>query len=179
MRNAMTTRPLQRLLAGAMVLCLAGLLGGCSSFSTASWDPTDLLDFLDTKKKAPGERKPVFPEGVPGVSKGVPSDMVRGSPEARAAADAQAATAAAQPPEPAPAAQPKRTKSAKRTPAAPPAASQVEIAPDDVNVEEESTPPTPPPPPQARRQARTRTTAPPPDPQPQQQPSSFPAPIVR
>jgi hypothetical protein len=180
MRNAMTTRGIQRLFAGAMVLCLAGLLSGCGSMGTQTWDPTDLLDFLDTKKKAPGERKAVFPEGVPGISKGVPPDMVRGSAEARAAADAQAAAAAAPPPEPPPAAQPKGTKSAKRGPAPAPAGNQVEISSDDANVEEESTPPTPPPPPQARRQARTRTTAPPPDQQPQQQqPGAFPAPIVR
>jgi len=180
MRNAMTTGRIQRLFAGVMVLCLAGLLSGCGSMGTQTWDPTDLLDFLDTKKKAPGERKPVFPEGVPGISKGVPPDMVRGSAEARAAADAQATAAAPAPEPPPPAAQPKGTKSAKRGPAPAPAGNPVEISSDDANVEEESTPPTPPPPPQARRQARTRTTAPPPDPQPQQQqPGAFPAPIVR
>ncbi len=31
-----------------------------------------MLDFLDTKKKLPGERKPVFPDGVPGLEQGVP-----------------------------------------------------------------------------------------------------------
>ena len=170
MLNATTTRRNQRLLAGAFLLGFAGLLGGCSSLPTPSWDPTDMLDFLDTKKKAPGERKPVFPEGVPGISQGVPRDMVRGSAEARASSDAQAAAAAAAaaPPEPPPAA--KRTRSAAtRPPAQEP--SQVEIAPDDVNVEE-SMPANPAPPP--RRQARTRTTAPPPD-QPQANP--FPAPL--
>ncbi len=44
------------------------------------FDPTDMFDFLDTKKKLPGERKPVFPEGVPGVEQGVPQEMVRGNP---------------------------------------------------------------------------------------------------
>jgi hypothetical protein len=166
MRNATTTRRTQRLLAGAFLLCFAGLLGGCGSLSTTAWDPTDLLDFLDTKKKAPGERKPVFPEGVPGITQGVPKELVRGSAESR---DAQAA-AAAPPPEaaPPPPAPTKRTKSASRSA---PAQPQVEIAPDDVNVEDESMPPTPPAP--RPRQARTRTTAPPPD-QPQANP--FPAP---
>jgi hypothetical protein len=151
---------------------LAGLLGGCSSLPTPSFDPTDMLDFLDTKKKAPGERKPVFPEGVPGISQGVPRDMVRGSAEARPSSDAQtaAAAAAAAPPEPPPPAA-KRTRSAATRPPAQDAAPQVEIAPDDVNVEE-SMPANPAPPP--RRQARTRTTAPPPD-QPQANP--FPAPM--
>jgi hypothetical protein len=171
MRNATTTRRSQRLLAGAFVLCFAGLLGGCSSLPTPSWDPTDLLDFLDTKKRAPGERKPVFPEGVPGITPGVPKDMVRGSAESRAASDAQAAAAAAPPPEPPPT---KRSKSAGKRPPSQTAAApqQVEIAPDDVNVEEESVPAMPAPPP--RRQARTRTTAPPPD-RPQANP--FPAPL--
>ena len=172
MDTVMTMRRTQRLLAGAVLLCFASVLSGCGSMSSSSWDPTDLLDFLDTKKRAPGERKPVFPEGVPGISQGVPKDLVRGSQESR---DAQAATTAP-PPEAAapPPAQPKRTKSAAKHPPAQAAAQpQVEVAPDDVNVEDEPMPPTPPPP---RRQARTRTTAPPPD-QAQTQANPFPAPL--
>lgn len=135
----------------ALGLCLATTLGGCGSVT--AWDPTDLLDFLDTKKKAPGERKPVFPEGVPGISQGVPREMVRGSAEQQAAAGAQAAAAAPPPVEAQPAPPPpKRTKTAvKRQPKAAP----VEIAPDDVNVED--MPPA--------RQA--------------QQPRPFPAPLPR
>ena len=45
----------------------------------SSFDPSDLLDFLDTKKKLPGERKAVFPEGVPGLEQGVPKDLYKGS----------------------------------------------------------------------------------------------------
>ena len=44
----------QRLIAATVLLALTGVLGGCSS--AGSWDPSDLLDFLDTKKKLPGER---------------------------------------------------------------------------------------------------------------------------
>ena len=159
MLSATTTRHTSRLLAAAFALCLAAPLSGCGSLSTPSWDPTDLLDFLDTKKRTPGERKPVFPEGVPGISQGVPKELVRGSPESQASAEAQAAAAAA-PPETQPARPP--VKGAKTAAKRPPAQSQVEIAPDDVNVEEESPPASPPPP---RRQVqRTRsTTAPPPD----------------
>lgn len=180
MRNATTSRRTPRLLAAAFALGMTGLLGGCSSLSAPSWDPTDLLDFLDTKKKTPGERKPVFPEGVPGITQGVPKDLVRGSPEARATDEAQAAAAAAaQPVETQPAPPPaKRSKSAaRRPPAQQPASSDVEIAPDDVNVEEQA--PAPPP----RRQAqRSRTTAPPVEQQPppqQPQASPFPAPLPR
>jgi hypothetical protein len=56
----------QRLIATAVIIALSGALAGCGS--TAGFDPSDLLDFLDTKKKLPGDRKPVFPEGVPGGS---------------------------------------------------------------------------------------------------------------
>src|SRR3982751_6518391 len=68
----------QRLIAAAVAVALSGALAGCSS-SMGNWDPTDLLDFLDTKKKLPGERKPVFPEGVPGLEQGVPKDLYKGS----------------------------------------------------------------------------------------------------
>ncbi len=164
MREMTATRRVSRLLAAAIAVCIAGVLGGCSSLPTPSWDPTDIFDFLDTKKRAPGERKPVFPEGVPGISQGVPKDMVRGSAESRAAAEAQAA-AAQRPVEtqpPAPPAKRSRT-AAKQQPA------QVEIAPDDVNVEEEP-PPQPP-----RRQAQRPQRAP--QAEPQQQANPFPAPL--
>lgn len=55
------------------------LLAACSGGSLNSFDPTDMLDFLDTKKKLPGDRRAVFPEGVPGVEPGVPKDMVKGA----------------------------------------------------------------------------------------------------
>jgi hypothetical protein len=161
-------RRASRLIAGTFVLCFAGLLGGCSSLSTPAWDPTDMLDFLDTKKKAPGERKPVFPEGVPGISQGVPKELVRGSPESRASVEAQSA-AAAPPVETQPAPPPaKRSRTAaKRSPQGEPA--QVEIAPDDVNVDE-----APPPP---RRQAQRPQRAQ--QPQAEQQANPFPAPLPR
>ena len=59
-------RRLQRLIAASVLIALSGAVAGCSS-SVSSWDPMDMLDWLDTKKKLPGERKPVFPEGIPGV----------------------------------------------------------------------------------------------------------------
>ena len=66
----------------------AGLtLGGCSS-----WDPTDLADFLTPKKPLPGERRAVFPEGVPGVPQGVPAELTKGYQESQ---PAQASVAAA------------------------------------------------------------------------------------
>src|ERR1700760_292899 len=86
----------QRLIAAAVVIALSGALAGCSS-SISNWDPTDLLDFLDTKKKLPGERKPVFPGGVPGLEQGVPKDLYKSNVEQRQQQDAAAAAAAAPP----------------------------------------------------------------------------------
>lgn len=55
-------------------------LGGCASVGDAI-DPTDWFsgELFNTKKKLPGDRKAVFPEGVPGVSQGIPSDLVKGN----------------------------------------------------------------------------------------------------
>jgi hypothetical protein len=54
-------------------MVLAGttaLVSGCDSLDT--------LTLFDTKTKLSGDRKPVFPEGVPGVTPGVPPEMVKG-----------------------------------------------------------------------------------------------------
>ena len=45
-------------------------LTGCETF--------DLDNIFNSKKPLPGERRAVFPEGVPGVQQGVPADLVRG-----------------------------------------------------------------------------------------------------
>src|ERR1700735_2837332 len=68
----------QRLIAAAVLASLSAALVGCSD-SLTNWDPTDMLDWLDTKKKLPGERKPVFPDGVPGLEQGVPKELYKGS----------------------------------------------------------------------------------------------------
>ena len=74
-----------------------GVLGWLLRQLRSNFDPSDLLDFLDTKKKLPGERKPVFPEGVPGLEQGVPKELYKGS--ARNSTDQQnAQTATAAPP---------------------------------------------------------------------------------
>ena len=76
-----------------VLIAFSGVLAGCSSGFGANFDPSDLLDFLDTKKKLPGERKPVFPDGVPGLEQGVPKDLYKGSAQERL--DQQNAAAAA------------------------------------------------------------------------------------
>src|SRR3954465_3759702 len=67
----------QRLIAATILVALSSALTGCGSLG--NFDPSDLLDWLDTKKKLPGERKPVFPQGVPGLEQGGPKDLYKGA----------------------------------------------------------------------------------------------------
>ena len=153
----------QRLIATAVLIALSGALAGCGS--TAGFDPSDLLDFLDTKKKLPGDRKPVFPEGVPGLEQGVPKDLYRGARQ-QDDPNAQAAAAAAA----APAEEPKSKRGAKSkgTQAA---------APADAASDEEGSTAAAPPAPKPAKIVRKRTTAPPPDQSAAPAQSAFPAPM--
>jgi hypothetical protein len=62
-----------------VVTALALPLAGCESVN--NFDPSDWVpgDLFGTKKKLVGERKPVFPEGVPGLAPGVPPELMRDS----------------------------------------------------------------------------------------------------
>jgi hypothetical protein len=106
---------LARTLTVASTLSLALALSNCSSF-----DPTDIVDniFAAQKKPLPGERKPLFPSGTPGVSQGLPPELVKGyqPPPPEATQDGQEAQAA-----PAAPAKPK-PKSKPKVAQAPPAA---------------------------------------------------------
>jgi predicted small lipoprotein YifL len=154
----------QRLIATAVLIALSGALAGCGS--TGNFDPSDLLDFLDTKKKLPGDRKPVFPEGVPGLEQGVPKDLYKGSRQQVDDPNAQAAA-------PPPAEEPKSKRGAKSK-------GKQAAAPDAAPDEEGSTAAAPPAPKPAKI-VRKRTTAPPPDqsaaPAQSPQQSAFPAPV--
>lgn len=154
-----------RLIAAAVLITFTGLLGGCSS---GGFDPSDLLDFLDTKKKLPGDRKPVFPEGVPGLEQGVPKDMYKGAQQQQ-----DAPAVAALPAEPPPAEPAKSSKSAKGKKARQPTAAAPAEAPAG-EVDGEAQPEAAPAPaaaPPKHKIVRKRTTAPPPDQQPAQQPA--------
>src|SRR6185369_14863292 len=105
----------QRLIATAVLIALSGALAGCGS--TGNFDPTDMLDFLDTKKKLPGERKPVFPEGVPGLQPGVPKELYKGSNRDPLAQPQDVAVA----PAPPPAVEPKAGKRGAKSKGQPPA----------------------------------------------------------
>jgi hypothetical protein len=113
-----------RLIALAALLPLALSLGGCET--GGFWDGvnntsdkfTDALSdfnpFGTAKKPLPGDRRAVFPEGVPGVQQGVPPELMRGNH----AGDAQAQPAA-EPPAPAPKAKKPDKKKAQARAAAP------------------------------------------------------------
>jgi hypothetical protein len=82
----------------SMLLVGASLaLAGCETF--------DLESIWSSKKPLPGERRDMFPQGVPGVQQGVPPELVQGY----------------QPPqEPPPVAEQEKPKPAPRRVAAPP-----------------------------------------------------------
>jgi outer membrane biosynthesis protein TonB len=97
------------LVASALSLTLA--LAGCESF-----DPTEIFssDMFSTKKKLQGDRRAVFPEGTPGVSQGVPQELVKGYQ-----APTEPEPVAAQPEEPKPKPKPKPKTVAKPAPPPP------------------------------------------------------------
>ena len=74
----------------AAMLPLSASLAGCGTF----WDGAnsisdrmsdtlhDFNPFGTGKKPLPGERRPVFPDGVPGVQQGIPPDLMRHNQQA-------------------------------------------------------------------------------------------------
>jgi hypothetical protein len=71
------------------LLAIGPVLAGCSNF-----DPDSLDVFgLNEKKKLPGERKELFPGGVPGVTQGIPPQYVQGNQQTPEAPQASAAAA--------------------------------------------------------------------------------------
>ncbi len=110
----------------AVVLVLAGCTKG------GQFDPTTLLDnnMFGSKKKLQGQREPVFPNGVPGTSTGVPPDLVKGyqpppdqaanNGDAAAGAAAAPAAPAAEAAKPKPKLKPKPKPKLARAPASPP-----------------------------------------------------------
>jgi outer membrane biosynthesis protein TonB len=60
----------RRIILIASLLASGVMLGGCSTFDPTEW--------FNTKKPLPGDRKSMFPDGVPGVPQGVPPELVEG-----------------------------------------------------------------------------------------------------
>src|ERR1700720_2063359 len=109
----------------ASALALALLIAGCTK--GGQFDPTEIFssDVFDSKKKLKGERSPVFPEGVPGASTGVPADLVKGyepppeQPDPDAAVPGPTPPAAAEAAKPKPKPKPKPKLAAQKPPASP------------------------------------------------------------
>jgi hypothetical protein len=185
-----TMRRSQRLIAAAVAVALCSVLAGCGGGGLSSFDPMDMLDFLDTKKKLPGERKPVFPDGVPGLEQGVPKELYKGSRQEQIDQQNAAAASATEAPAPEPA-KGKRAAKGKGKPApaaasTAPAAEPAAPADPDAAPTEEGAPAAVPAEPKPKKIVRRRTTAPPADPsaQPaapaqstQQSSAPFPAPV--
>ena len=106
-----------RSLLSAATVALSLALIGCDTADTLD-KLSDMIPFGDNKKPLPGDRKEVFPQGVPGVPQGVPPDLVKGNqppPDATPPPPQQAAA-------PPPAEKPKPKKRLQAKPKAPPKA---------------------------------------------------------
>src|SRR5262245_43920396 len=111
-------RTSSRIVVLAMLAALVPALSACTNF-----DPDNLDIFkLNEKKKLPGERKELFPGGVPGVTQGIPSEYMKGNqpPETAQALQAPApeqntAAEEAEPQKKAAAADPEPKPKPKRT----------------------------------------------------------------
>lgn len=67
----------------AVALCAGLSLSACAS-NTGDIDLDPSTWFPDGKKKLPGERRELFPGGVPGVTQGVPPELIKGSAQQQA-----------------------------------------------------------------------------------------------
>ena len=128
-----------RLVALAVLIAIAPAVSGCADFDMDKLDVFHLND----KKKLPGERQPLFPDGVPGVTQGIPAEYMKGREQeqpgaavpmptvdsAAMPAATGAETAKAEPkPQPKPAAKPKPKRVVKHKPK-PPAPAEASAPP--------------------------------------------------
>jgi outer membrane biosynthesis protein TonB len=121
---AMAERAPSSFYRAAAVLALVLVVAGCTK--GGQFDPTEMFnsDVFDNKTKLKGEREPVFPNGVPGATTGVPQDLVKGyQPPPDQPTDADAAVPGPAPPPEAEAQKPKpkpKPKLAAQKPASAP-----------------------------------------------------------
>jgi hypothetical protein len=119
----------QRIVLLATLIAIAPAIAGCADFDA---DKLDIFH-LNEKKKLPGERQPVFPEGVPGVTQGIPPEYIKGNEQQQTGAaipmpQADGA-AAAEPPKAEAKPKPKPKRTVKRKPKPKPAATAAAPAP--------------------------------------------------
>lgn len=111
-----------RAIVAALTLAFSFPLSACSSSS--NFDPTDLIPsgWFSNKTPLPGERREVFPGGVPGVAQGVPPEMMKGRQQATEETPPAVEAASAPPAKPAAQAARPRPRTAARAPQPQPAA---------------------------------------------------------
>lgn len=181
-------RRIHRVVMLALLIGVGPIIAGCTDFDP---DKLDVLG-LNEKKKLPGVRKPLFPEGVPGVTQGVPPEYLKGNVaeqpgaavpiEALKATETPAAqTASAEPAATAekPKAKPRPRKrvAAKPKPTRVDVSSQPAAQPATQPAAQAASPwPAAPPPQQAQKQpAQQQAASPWPEPQAQQAPAPWPS----
>ena len=71
-------RRMHRIVLLAGLVAIAPVLAGCEDFDIDKFD----VFGLNEKKKLPGDRKELFPEGVPGVTQGIPPEYLKEQPAA-------------------------------------------------------------------------------------------------
>jgi hypothetical protein len=105
------TRTIARTLLAVFLASTGLVLAGC--------EDTKLMEMFDGKKKLAGDRKQVFPEGIPGVQQGVPPELMKGyrSPEQMSQTPADP-NAVAEPPHVASSPPPRQASIASAPPAA-------------------------------------------------------------
>lgn len=162
-------RRFHRVVMLATFIAVAPVLAGCENF-----DPDKLDVFhLNEKKKLPGDRKPLFPEGVPGVSQGIPQEYMKGNEQQQAGAAIDTAqTPAAEPAQKTAAVQPAAETKPKVKPKRKPKPREAARPPTQVTIQPSSPGPN-------AAQAQQPAPAPWPEPaqqQPQQAQSPWPAP---
>ena len=74
-------RRMHRIVLLVGLVALTPVLSACADFDM---DKLDVFG-LNEKPKLPGDRKDVFPGGVPGVSQGIPSEYIKGNQQPESA----------------------------------------------------------------------------------------------
>ena len=180
-------RRIHRVVMLALLIGIGPVIAGCTDFDP---DKLDVLG-LNQKKKLPGERKPLFPDGVPGVTQGIPPEHMKGNIAEQTGAavpieplkpedqpqQSAAQTASA---EPAATAEKPKPKPRRKRVAAKPKPTRVEVAPTQqpapaASSQAASPWPAAPPPAQQAQQPTQQASSPWPDPQSQQAPAPWPS----
>ncbi len=110
----MAIRSNSSLCRAASALAFLLVLAACTP--GGQFDPTEVFnsDMFDSKTKLKGQREPLFPNGVPGTTTGVPADLVKGYQPPPDQTDADASAIGAPPPAGRPARKPWQNRSPNR-----------------------------------------------------------------